>query len=320
MAEMSDELHVVFGAGQVGSQLAARLLASGLRVRIAKRSPSGAPAGAELRLGDAADPAFCADAASGAATVYNCLNPAYDAVVWAKLWPLFLDNLIVAAGKCGARLIVLNNLYQLGRTGGRPMDEDTQANPCSKKGEVRARASERLFAAHRNGTVRAAEGRASDYYGPGGQLTYFGDYFWKPVLAGRAVQLPIDPDTPHTYHYIPDVAAGLVALGTADDAALGRAWMLPCQPAESTRALSSRLSGAFGRAIRLTRIPRWIIRGGAPFVPFLREIDEMAYQWDEPFMVDDRRFRERFAVGAADRTAAANATVEWAKAHYAQTT
>lgn len=313
---MSDELHVIFGAGQVGSQLAARLLAAGLRVRVVKRSPAGAPEGAELRLGDAADPAFCSDAASGAATVYNCLNPPYSAAIWAKLWPLYVENLIAAAGKAGARLIVLNNLYMLGRTGGRPMDEDTQPNPCSRKGEVRALASERLFAAHRNGTVRAAEGRAADYYGPGGHETYVGDYFWKPALAGRPVQLPIDPDAIHTYHYIPDVAAGLAALGSADDAALGRPWMLPCHPAETLRTLARRLSETLVREIPLGRMPRWIIQGGAVFVPFLREVAEMMYQWDEPFIVDDRRFRERFAVEPVDRAAAAAATVAWAKHHY----
>jgi hypothetical protein len=27
-------------------------------------------------------------------------------------------------------------------------------------------------------------------------------------------------------------------------------------------------------------------------VPFFREIDEMLYQWEEPFQINDRRFRE----------------------------
>ncbi len=43
----------------------------------------------------------------------------------------------------------------------------------------------------------------------------------------------------------------------------------------------------------------------------------MAYQWDEPFIVDDRRFRERFRLEPAGLDEAARATVEWAKRHYA---
>jgi Trk K+ transport system NAD-binding subunit len=61
------ELHVLFGAGQVGYPLAARLLAAGKRVRIAKRSSAHVPAGCEIALGDASDQAFLcwADPAGG---------------------------------------------------------------------------------------------------------------------------------------------------------------------------------------------------------------------------------------------------------------
>lgn len=62
---MNAELHVLFGAGQVGQTLAQLLLATGKRVRIARRSVQGIPAGAEAIAGDAG--AFCTRAA--AATV-----------------------------------------------------------------------------------------------------------------------------------------------------------------------------------------------------------------------------------------------------------
>ena len=52
---MSAELHVLFGAGQVGQPLAQLLLEAGKQVRIAKRSPGGAPPGTEVMQGDAAD-------------------------------------------------------------------------------------------------------------------------------------------------------------------------------------------------------------------------------------------------------------------------
>ncbi|MCL4545345.1 MAG: NAD(P)H-binding protein [Chloroflexi bacterium] len=168
---MKKELHVVFGAGQVGMPLAARLLEAGKRVRVVKRSPGDVTSGAETLLGDAADPAFCHQAAEGAATVYHCVNPPYDISTWTALVPRYMENLIAAAGKVGARLVVLDDLYMLGRTSGRPMNEDTPMNPCSRKGEIRARAAERLFDAHRRGEVRAVSGRASDFYGPRGSLT-----------------------------------------------------------------------------------------------------------------------------------------------------
>jgi uncharacterized protein YbjT (DUF2867 family) len=72
---MNGDLHVVFGAGQVGRPLAQMPLDAGKRVRVAKRSPGGAPPGVEVIRGDAADPAFCVQTAAGAATVYHCMTP-----------------------------------------------------------------------------------------------------------------------------------------------------------------------------------------------------------------------------------------------------
>jgi len=314
---MSDALHVVFGAGQVGAPLAARLLEAGLRVRVVRRSRGTVARGAALFAGDAADARFCLEATRGASVVYHCMNAPYDTSTWAALLPRYMDNLIAAAGRAGARLVVLDNLYMLGRTGGRPMNEDTPMNPCSRKGEVRALVAEQLFDAHRRGDVRAVSGRASDFYGPGGGQTYLGDYFWRPALAGRTVWSPIDPDAVHTYHYIPDVAAGLAALARADVDVLGRAWMLPCQPAGTLRALVARFAQVLARPVRVAAVPLWIVRALGTFSPLLREMREMLYQWDEPFVADDRRFRERFGSEPTPLEDAAIASVAWARQAYA---
>lgn len=312
---MENELHVIFGGGQVGTPLACILRDRGMRVRMIKRS-AGAPDGVELMRGDATDAAFCIEAGRGAATVYHCMNPPYSAKVWAEVVPKYIDNLIGAAARAQARLVVLESVYMLGRPGGRPMNEDTPMHPCSKKGEIRAREAERLFEAHRRGDVRATAARGSDYYGPGGTLAHLGDQFWKPVIAGGKGMVLADPDAIHTYHYIPDCAAGLATLGTAADDAYGKPWMLPCATAESMRSLVARFSRHLGREIRMRMMPRWAIKTLGLAMPMLREIDEMLYQWEEPFIIDDRRFRERFGAQPADVEQAAAATVAWAKEHY----
>ena len=309
-------MHVIFGAGQVGTPLAIKLREQGERVRVVRRSRGEIAPGAELVPGDALDPGFCARACEGARVVYHCMNPAYDSAVWAEVVPRAMDNLIAAAGGAGARLVVLDNLYMLGRTGGRPINEDTPMNPCSRKGEIRARVAARLFEAHAEGKVRAVAGRASDYYGPRGTLTYLGDFFWKPVLAGKKARSPVDPDAVHTYHYIPDVAAGLARLGSAPDDALGRAWMLPCQRAGSMRELIDRFARVLGRRIPVGRVPKPALKAVGLFVPLIREMNEMLYQWEEPFVVDDRRFRERFAAQPVPADTAARETVAWARQHY----
>ena len=312
------ELHVVFGAGQVGYLLARRLLVAGRRVRIARRSPADGPPGSEVMFGDAADLNFCTKAASGATTVYHCMNPPYDTRIWAELVPRYMDNLIAASARAGARLVVLDNLYMLGRPGGRPLNEETPINPCSRKGEIRARAAERLFCAHGRGDVVATSGRASDFYGPRGALTGVGDFFWPRALAGKTVYSPYPLDAIHTYHYIPDVAAGLAALGCADQSAYGRPWMLPCASAGTLRELVARLATKLGRDIRVAQLPHWLIKTVAVFMRLVRELDEMLYQWDEPFVVDDSQFRERFRVEPSALDRAAVDTVQWAEQYYAK--
>jgi nucleoside-diphosphate-sugar epimerase len=313
---MTSDLHVVFGAGQVGHPLARLLLEAGHRVRIAKRSPADVPAGCEIVLGDATDPSFCVEAARGAATIYHCMNPPYDARIWAELLPRYMDNLIAAAAKAGARLVVLDNVYMLGRPRGRALDEDTAMEPCSRKGAIRARASERLFEAHRRGEVIATSGRASDFYGPGGTQTALGDFFWPRVSAGKTAYAPLRLDAIHTYHYIPDVAAGLATLGSAEQDAYGHPWMLPCAPAGTLRQLVARLASTLGRDIKVTEVPRWVVKTTGLVMPLMRELDEMLYQWEEPFVIDDRRFRQRFQAIPEDVDRAATATVEWALQHY----
>jgi uncharacterized protein YbjT (DUF2867 family) len=270
----------------------------------------------DITLGDATDEAFCVRAARGASTVYHCMNPPYDSRIWADLVPRYMNNVIAASAAAGARLVVLDNLYMLGAPKGKALNEETPMAPRSRKGEIRARAVERLFDAHRRGEVMATTGRASDFYGPGGTLTGLGDFFWPRALAGKTAYLPFSIDAVHTYHYIPDVAAGLALLGTADASVYGRPWMLPCAPAGTMRELLARLSRALGRELRVAQMPRWSLRLLGVLVRVMREIDEMAYQWEEPFVVDDRRFRERFGLAPTDPDAAAAATVAWAGAHY----
>jgi nucleoside-diphosphate-sugar epimerase len=194
------------------------------------------------------------------------------------------------------------------------MSEATPPAPCARKGEIRARLHAALEAAGARGDVRWAAGRASDFFGPGAwDGSFLGARFWPAALAGKRAQLPIvDLDTAHTYHFTHDVAAALATLGL--DPTADGLWMLPCAPAVTTRGLVDRCAEALGRPIAVARTPRLALRALGLVVPIVRELAEMAYQWEEPFVVDDRRWRARFGDGAATSLpAAAAATVAWAQ-------
>jgi uncharacterized protein YbjT (DUF2867 family) len=72
------ELHVILGAGQIGTMLAELLVQRGHRVRMVRRSDKGARvSGVELVQGDLADLAFAAELGRGAHAIYQCTNPIY---------------------------------------------------------------------------------------------------------------------------------------------------------------------------------------------------------------------------------------------------
>ena len=71
-------LHVVFGTGQVGSQLVDRLLARGYRVRTVRRSAEASRHPMhEAVQADILDREATVSAGAGAAVVYHCANAPY---------------------------------------------------------------------------------------------------------------------------------------------------------------------------------------------------------------------------------------------------
>jgi nucleoside-diphosphate-sugar epimerase len=309
----NDSLHVVLGAGQIGTRIVERLLARGQRVRLVNRSSSpAARPNLELVRGDIRDLAFAADALRGARVVYDCMNPAYHR--WpAELLPIARGALHGAA-RAGARLVALDCLYMYGRPD-QPMREDTPLRPQSRKGALRVQLGELRLSAHQRGDVQVAIGRASDFFGAALPWSAWSDRFYSRVLAGKPAQCMGDPDQLHSYTYVDDVADALLVLGERAEAP-GRVWHLPTAPAQSTRALATRLGRELGLQVRLAQVPRWVMRTAGIFSPMLREVAEMMYQWEGPFVLDDSRFRATFGMAATPVETQVARTAAWAREHY----
>ena len=70
-----------------------------------------------------------------------------------------------------------------------------------------------LLAAADAGRVRIAIGRASDFFGAGATESSLGERVFGNAFAGKRADFIGNPDLPHTYSYIPDIAAGLARDG-----------------------------------------------------------------------------------------------------------
>jgi len=141
-----DQLHVVFGTGQVGKALVTRLTALGVAVRtVSRHRPDALPSGADWQPVDVADPEAAADAAKGASVVYQCLSAPYSQ--WPERFPPLQRGALAAAERTGALLVSLENVYGYGPTGGRPMTEDLPLAATTVKGRTRAAMTGELLAA-----------------------------------------------------------------------------------------------------------------------------------------------------------------------------
>lgn len=303
------QLHVVLGTGPVGRSVIATLLATGRRVRAVNRSGRALlPPGAKQIRGDVSDATVAVEACRGASVVYQCLNPPYDR--WAELFPPLQRSAIEAAGRANARLVTMENLYAYGRTGGASMTEETPLNPCSAKGEVRARMHEDLMKAHKVGTVRATVGRGADFFGPHAVLTAMGERVFYPALAGKKAQVLGDADQLHTYSYVPDIGRALVILGEREEA-LGRAWHLSVPESITTRSFVEKVYREAGTQSGIQAARRamvWIL--GVVDRP-VRELREMLYQFEEPFVMDTSRFNDTFGDASTPLDTAIAHTVAW---------
>jgi nucleoside-diphosphate-sugar epimerase len=298
-----DELHVVVGAGPIGSGIARALAERGRRVKIVTRSGSGPEdVGVERVAADAADASALATIAGGAAAIYNCANPPYHR--WPELWPPIAAAMLGAAEKSGAVLVTISNLYGYGPAqpaGGydaaHPMTEQTPLAATGKKGKVRAQMWADALKAHQAGRARVVELRASDYVGIGANAV-LGERVVPRVLKGQAVTLLGRTDRPRTWSYTGDVAALAVVVGR-DERAWGQAWHVPSgEPRTQRQAVDDIARMAGVKSVPVRTAPGAVLYAMGMFSPLMRELRETQYQFTEDFVMDSSAAQLAFGLEA----------------------
>lgn len=308
----SEGLDVVLGAGAIGLAVVEELGRRGSRVRVVSRSGKApVPDGVELVAADLSNPAEAERATEGAAVVYHAVNPPYHR--WIDLFPAIHTAVIAAATRAKARLVMADNLYMYGRPGGEVMSERSPVAPATAKGELRARMAAQLLEAHQRGDIEVAIGRASDYFGPGGLTSQMGERVFGRLVAGEKAQVMGDPDTRHTYTYLPDIGRALVTLGTAP-AAVGEVWHIPSPPALTSRHFIDAIADHLDEHPGISVMPPALLAVLSWFNPTLRAVREEVFQLQSDWIMDDSKYRETFGHGETPRDEALADTLAWFRA------
>ena len=109
---------------------------------------------------------------------------------------------------------------------------------------------------------------------------------------------------------MPDIAAGLATLGT-DARAAGQVWHLPGPATVTTRALLDLVAAEVGHPVGVRSVPKLAVRALGLVNPMMRELAEMAYEFDEPFVLDTSKYQAAFGTAGTPLAAAIAATVAW---------
>ena len=291
---MSANTHLLLGDGVIGRATADALAARDLPWVMASRKQAAEGHPHQRRV-DALDPNSLLRATEDVSHLYVTIGLPYSTAVWARDWPIVIENVIGAARQNGCRIVMFDNIYAYGPAPLQvPMLETHPQQPPSTKGRVRKAVDDRLLKASREEGVQVVIGRSADFYGPlvRGSSIYNGAM--ERQLAGKAAQWMGNPDLRHSFTFTLDAGRALVDLAL-DEGAYGEVWHLPtAEPALTIRAfleLSGRLAGA---PQSVSVLPKWQVRLLGLFVPVLREIQEMVYQNESDYVFSSAKFNARY--------------------------
>ena len=304
------ELHVVTGAGPVGTTVAEQLAAAGKNVRILTRSGSGPEHPlVERRRVDVTRREQLAAAVDGASAVYHCTHGSkYAASAWWAELPGTEQIVLDVAGQAGAVAVFPESLYSYGPVD-RPMTEDTPRTADFGKPAVRVA----LLRAREQSATPTVSVAASDFIGPHVRVSHAGERMVPNILSGKAVQAFGNVNLPHSFTYMPDLAAAMIR--AAQDRTLWNSFLhAPTAEAVSIREWVRLLAQAANRPVpRILAIPGWTMRAAGLFSEEMRELAEMNYQFERPFRLDSTASEARLGLKATPVADVAAGTVAWWK-------
>ncbi|MDQ0767393.1 nucleoside-diphosphate-sugar epimerase [Pseudarthrobacter defluvii] len=302
------DVYVVTGAGPVGWTVAEQLADRGRQVRVLTRSGSGPDHPLIERIsGDAKDPAVLRTAFAGAKAIFHCVHgSAYTAAAWRAELPAAEQAVLSAAQEVGAVVVFPESLYSYSE----PDRVITEAGPRRATGGKRGVRTDLLQAREVSATPTVSV-VAGDFFGPRVRMAHAGERMVAPVLAGKNVSVMGSASQPHSFTYVPDLAGAMIA--AADQpSAWNAVWHAPTGPARTQKELAAAFAAAAGRPAPKVRVlPGWTLRAAALVSAGARELAEMLYQFERPFVMDSAASEAALGVSHTPLETAAAATVEW---------
>ena len=290
-------MQTILGSGGVIS----RELSESLReyttdIRLVGRNPKAFHESNELVSADLTNAEDALRAIEGSEVAYLVVGFPYSYKSWSTMWPLAVKNVIEACKAHGTKLVFFDNIYMYDPEYLNNMTEDTPHNPSSKKGGVRKQIVEMIMSEVENGSLTALVARCADYYGPGIEKnSMLTETVFSKFAEGSKANWLGPLKYKHSFTYTPDAGKATAILGNTPDA-YNQTWHLPTagNPPTAQEWIDTIAQGLDAKPKAMILTP-FIAGLMGIFMPVMKELKEMMYQYDRDYVFNSDKFEQRFS-------------------------
>jgi nucleoside-diphosphate-sugar epimerase len=289
-------MHTILGAGgAVANALTRELTNNNETIRLVSRKPIANTAkNISWKKADLLNCAEVLDSAKGSSVIYLTAGLVYDKNIWQAQWPVVMQNAINVAKETGARLIFFDNVYMYGLVDG-PMTENTPYNPCSAKGEVRAKIATQLMDEAKAGNIKATIARAADFYGTENKNGFFDMMVLDNYAKGAKAQWLGNLQKLHSFSYIPDMGKGVYLLGQNPDSD-NQIWHMPTAKPLTGKQFIDMTAKIYNVEPKVFAINKFMLWSYGLFNKVVASTVEMYYQYNHDYIFDSSKFEKAFNV------------------------
>ena len=293
-------MHTILGGnGTIGQVLAKELSILGNEIRLVSRNPKKVNETDNLFPADLTDEIQVDKAIAGSEVVYLLIGFDYNLKFWQEKWPKLMRCVLNSCIKHKSKLVFFDNVYLYDKQEIPNMTEYSKINPPSEKGKVRKEIAGMMMEEITNGKLSGIIARSADFYGPKNEKSFLIEVVYKNFKKGKAANWFSNPDVKHSFTYTPDAARATAILGNSPIEDWNQVWHLPTDPNTLTgREWTTLFSGKMNVKNKISVLPTWLVKIIGWFVPFMSEMPEMMYQYDQPYFFDSSKFTKRFGMSA----------------------
>jgi nucleoside-diphosphate-sugar epimerase len=287
-------MQTILGAnGVIARELAITLPKYTNEIRLVSRMPKKVNPGDLVLSADLTNYEQTLKAVENSEVVYLTAGLDYTIQTWRLKWPIIMQNVINACKKHNAKLVFFDNVYMYGRVDG-PMTENTPMNPCSKKGEVRAKIAGMLLDEVKQGNLTASIARAADFYGPNTATSFVNALVFDNLKKNKKAQWMANVNKVHSFTYTPDAGKATAILGNTPDS-FNQVWHLPTQANPLTgKQIIEQVAEAYGVNAKYMILSKTMMRLAGMFNSIAKESVEMIYQYESDYIFDSSKFEKTF--------------------------